>query len=253
MYQPREPINLCYDTFGAPAAMMRGLFEYLYRADGLTLVPHIPPGDHAAGAALPRPLRPQAAVPGHDGNGPVTSVLVNGEPWRAFDAKSVSLPYDQTPDEAVIRIGLGGAVPAPFVPRRSAAEPEPSLRLGDQALEPALFPAKSNRDVPALDARVERLLRFFRRLGAAGLAGRYEAAHARLAVDFRTELCRRFRLLAEGKLPRLPERSQHAADRLYLDTLGKLCEGLEKTVAAYEGASDAGRKRIHEAWTASAT
>ena len=37
----KEPINLCYDSFGPPAAMIRGLFEYLYRADGLTLLPHI--------------------------------------------------------------------------------------------------------------------------------------------------------------------------------------------------------------------
>ena len=44
VYQPNQPINLCYDTFGPAAAFMRGLFEYLYRADGLTLVPHVPPG-----------------------------------------------------------------------------------------------------------------------------------------------------------------------------------------------------------------
>src|SRR3972149_3880797 len=44
VYQPKEPVNLCYDSFGAPAAMIRGLFEYLYRADGLTLLPHVPPG-----------------------------------------------------------------------------------------------------------------------------------------------------------------------------------------------------------------
>jgi hypothetical protein len=42
--QPGEAVNLCYDSFGLPAAMMRGLFEYLYRADGLTLLPHIPTG-----------------------------------------------------------------------------------------------------------------------------------------------------------------------------------------------------------------
>jgi len=43
VYQPKQPINITYDAFGPPAALIRGLFEYLYRADGLTLVPHIPP------------------------------------------------------------------------------------------------------------------------------------------------------------------------------------------------------------------
>ena len=32
-YQPKEPINLCYDTLGPASALRRGLFEYLYRAD----------------------------------------------------------------------------------------------------------------------------------------------------------------------------------------------------------------------------
>ncbi len=43
VYQPNQPINLCYDTLGPSAAFMRGLFEYLYRLDGLALVPHMPP------------------------------------------------------------------------------------------------------------------------------------------------------------------------------------------------------------------
>ncbi len=41
-YQPGLPINCVYDNWGAPAAMIRGLFEYLYRADSLAIVPHIP-------------------------------------------------------------------------------------------------------------------------------------------------------------------------------------------------------------------
>ena len=44
VYQPKQPINITYDAFGPPAALICGLFEYLYHADGLTLVPHIPPG-----------------------------------------------------------------------------------------------------------------------------------------------------------------------------------------------------------------
>ena len=42
VYQPKLPINITYDAFGPPAAFIRGLFEYLYRADSLTLMPHIP-------------------------------------------------------------------------------------------------------------------------------------------------------------------------------------------------------------------
>ena len=44
VYQPKQPVNITYDAFGPPAALIRGLFEYLYRADGLSRAPHIPPG-----------------------------------------------------------------------------------------------------------------------------------------------------------------------------------------------------------------
>jgi hypothetical protein len=42
VYQPSEPINLTVDAFGAPAAFIRGLFEYLYLASSLVLIPHLP-------------------------------------------------------------------------------------------------------------------------------------------------------------------------------------------------------------------
>eukprot|EP00052_Salpingoeca_macrocollata_P027203 m.257348 g.257348 ORF g.257348 m.257348 type:complete len:740 (-) comp22707_c0_seq3:50-2269(-) len=42
VYQPAEDINLTIDAFGSAAAFLRGLFEYLYAADTLTLVPHLP-------------------------------------------------------------------------------------------------------------------------------------------------------------------------------------------------------------------
>jgi hypothetical protein len=39
VYQPNQPINLCYDTLGPAAAFMRGCLSTV-RADGLTLIPH---------------------------------------------------------------------------------------------------------------------------------------------------------------------------------------------------------------------
>jgi hypothetical protein len=44
VYQPNQPVNITYDAFAIPAAMVRGLFEYLYKSDRLILVPHIPAG-----------------------------------------------------------------------------------------------------------------------------------------------------------------------------------------------------------------
>lgn len=41
-YQPSELTNQVIDNYGNLAAMIRGQFEYLYTADTLTLIPHIP-------------------------------------------------------------------------------------------------------------------------------------------------------------------------------------------------------------------
>ena len=84
VYQPGEPINLCYDTLGAPAAMVRGLFEYLYRADALTLVPHIPPGITRLQQDFPVRFGRKQLYLATVGTGPVTAVTINGQPWTRF-------------------------------------------------------------------------------------------------------------------------------------------------------------------------
>ena len=455
VYQPGEAVNLCYDSFGLPAAMMRGLFEYLYRADGLTLLPHIPTGITRLEQHFPVRFGAKRLYLAVEGAGPVTAVWVNDKPWKAFDAASISLPYDETPAEAVIRIGLGGAKPAPFVPRKADAAPPPlppaddkrwvspetpvivpnelPVRIGadshagsrfvgdigrarifsralaageiaalaagkpgDLAKDPALvgdwaldnrkgdiFPSLAADGLPArivgkvevvdaptgkairlagggyleiahgpkvnftsactleawvcpkalppggariidktrvgtstgylidtypgnslrlisergalsFDARLApgqwahvaatvapdgrlalylngkavasekkdpagevaaaynqaaKMRRLYDRLSAAGLAGSYEAAHARLAVEMLAAYHRRLQLLADGTLKPLPPRSEIAADKSYLVTVARLCDGLAKTLDAYKGSDDPHKKTVYRLWS----
>lgn len=125
VYQPHQPINCVYDTYGVPAALIRGLFEYLYRADGLTLLPHIPPGITQMDQRFPIRFGAKRLVLSTIGSGPVTSVSVNGRPWKSFDARTISLPYDQTPDMARIQIGLGGAAIPALPPSGGEIESRP--------------------------------------------------------------------------------------------------------------------------------
>jgi hypothetical protein len=120
VYQPKEPINLCYDSFGPAAAMVRGLYEYLYGADALTLVPHVPPQITRLEQHFPIRFGTKRLYLASVGTGPVRSVSINGQPWSRFDEKSITLPYDQTPEEAVVQITLGDAKPVAFVPRKPA-------------------------------------------------------------------------------------------------------------------------------------
>jgi hypothetical protein len=453
VYQPGEPLNLTYDAFGAPAGLIRGLFEYLYTAEGLRLVPHIPEGIARLEQRFPIRFGTKRLYLAVAGRGPIQSVRVNEKAWPSFDADSVFLPYQSTPEQATIQIIRGGAGakafqapasehsllplpasgdwPRPAKPpvimanelalrigadsdggsrflgdiaracvfnralnpeeigRLSADDPAALLRdaalVGDWAFDKAAngtFPSASGKaptakavgtvtlvdspfgkalhlagdgylEVPtapilgltnggtwyalvrpgttkgrlidkcpvggatgytfdtypgnalrlitdsgavSADAklapgrwthlvgtvddagssalyvdgklmasakraaeemvlqklldRAARLRRFNQGMVAAGLGDAYEAAHARLAVNCLLAAHERTALLAAGKLTALPPRSQAAADKLYLSTVTKLCDGLEKLLNSWKDSGDSRKKQIYGLWMA---
>jgi hypothetical protein len=228
VYQPHEPINLCYDTFAPAAALIRGLFEYIYRSDGLTLIPHIPTGITELEQKFPIRFGTKKLYLSATGSGKITSVSVNGEAWKSFDAKSIFLPYDEIPDAAHIAMCLGDA---------EVKLPEP----GSQHREPG-----SGSGLPELDERGAKMRFIHNRLKEAGLDESYEAAHARLALDYISTVYERRKLQSDGKLPQLPEPSQTAADKCYVDTAIKLCDGLENVIQSYSESDDPEKKRIYQ-------
>jgi len=227
VYQPKEPINLCYDTFGPAAAMVRGLFEYLYRADGLTLVPHVPPGITRLDQRFPIRFGTKKLYISTLGGGSISAVWVNGEVWSRFDRTSVFLPYADTPDVAHVQIAFGDAVFDELGPYSGHDGGTPTVP-----------------DDPAL-ARVHS---FYMRLAESGLDDSYEAQHARLILDYAAVVSKRRKMLSKGAIKRLPEPSQSAADQSYADTVTKLREGLETVLQSYEGSTDPHKKRVHHLW-----
>ena len=240
VYQPNEPINLCYDSFGPAAALIRGLFEYLYSADGLTLLPHIPPGITLLEQRFAVGFGSKKLYLSTVGTGAITSVLVNGKPWKSFDAKSIFLSYDQTPDIAQIQVALGDAKLGKF----SIEEPE--------LPEPITVSSPSN-EVPEelilLGTRATELRRLYNQLAKAGLDDSYEAAHVKLAINCIATVHLRRKLLAEGKIQLLTEPSQSAADKSYVDTCIKLCDGLEKVLNSYADSVNQHRKQVYQIWS----
>jgi hypothetical protein len=238
VYQPNLPINLCYDTFGPAAAFMRGLFEYLYRADGLTLIPHIPAALEELQQLDPVRFGQKQLFLTTLGHGSVTAVKVNGRNWKRFDSASVFLPYDQTPAVAHVQILLGNAKPR--AGRASVpVSPNSPLVLETKAPGPELA---------ALDQRVGPLREFHRRLAAAGLGETPEAAHVQLALDCITTAHRRQHLLQTGEIKPLPDPAEAAADKSYLETAQKLCTGLDAVLKASETATAATPRKICAIW-----
>ena len=76
----------------------------------------------------------------------------------------------------------------------------------------------------------------------------YEAAHARLILDFAEVTAARRELLRADKMSRLPEPSQTAADKSYDETLTKLYDGLDAVLKSYERSPDAARMKMFQLW-----
>jgi hypothetical protein len=137
VYQPNQPINLCYDSFGPAAAFMRGLFEYLYRADGLTLVPHVPQSIRELRQLDFVNFGSKRLLLFTYGSGPLTSVRVNGRKWKQFDSTSVFLPFDRTPMLARVELGFG-RTKIPVSQRKVSASSTSPVR--PRANQPAQLP-----------------------------------------------------------------------------------------------------------------
>lgn len=240
VYQPNQPVNLTYDAFGPPAAFMRGLFEYLYRADGLTLVPHIPPTITELEQLDPVRFGAKRIFLAIAGSGPITGLTVNGRKWKTFDAQSVFLAHDRTPENARVEILLGSAKAAPR--RTTKASPVTASQ-----------PVLDHLEVfePALAVRVARVRGFCRQLEAKRLGGDYAAAHARLILDCAQAVMARDQLRRAGKLSPLPPATQVAADQSFIATVQKLCDGLELTLQSYQHGTQPNRRQIFGAWLAS--
>lgn len=220
VYQPDQPYNVTYDAFAIPAALIRGLFEYLYRADGLTLIPHIPEGIDEIQQLDPIRFGTKKLWLSARGSGSITAVEINGKSWKSFDQSSVFLPYDQLPDAVSITILFGNSradqsFVAPTLPRTA-------VTLGF---------LQSVRDTSAgfeeLKKRMIKQFEFYNKLSDSGMGDDYPAAHARLAFETFAAAFERRKLFAEGRIQPLPGPSQIAVDRLYLKTAGAICSGSE--------------------------
>ncbi len=267
VYQPGQPVNLTYDAFGPPAALIRGLFEYLYRADTLTLVPHVPPGITRLEQRFPVRFGAKRLYLATVGTGSITGVTVNGTAWRSFDRASVTLPYARIPDLAAIEVTLGDATPRGFAAPRPSHAPPPTpphddvwLGLEKANVAPPERDRQAAQQAAPAPARIQtglrtadRWQRFHRLLAENELGHSYEAAHARLVLEGWATAHRRLTMLAGRTLEPLADPvSQAAADRLYLDAAEKLSEGLARVLDAYAPATDPRKQRIARLWALSA-
>jgi len=234
--QPNEAINLCYDTLGPSAAMIRGLFEYIYSAESLVLVPHVPPTIEELHQKDPIRFGSKKIYLSTFGTGPITAVMVNGRSWSEFSGEKVTLPFEKTPEVAQVCIFMGK--------NATAVNEEPVLRSNDVFEGLGDLPD----DLKSLAEPVKKVQAFIERLSKQGLSESYPAAHAVLVLRSVRAILERRKLKSQKKLTILPEPSQTAADQSYVDTAMKLYAGLEKAMKSYGESDDPQRRTIFTIW-----
>lgn len=235
VYQPKQPINLCYDSFGPPAAMVRGLFEYIYKADRLILYPHIPPGITRLEQHFPIRFGEKNIYLATVGAGPITRVLVNGRDITSHTSREVSLTFDDVPDTGNIMIVLGQNQTQPAPVRTEANE---GVRLRYPVPDSSFFDHDS----------LEAVAAFYQLMVAAGLGHSYEAQHAALIMEAANALTEREEKLQKGQLNRLPQVSAAAADKVYGETVQKLITGLAKSLGPEGAAAGKDNQHIRSLW-----
>jgi hypothetical protein len=226
-YQPQLPINCTYDAFAPSAAMIRGLFEYLYKSDRVTLIPHIPPGIARLEQKDPIRFGNKRLYLSTVGRGHISAVTVNGETWTYFTPTEITLPFDKTPDRARIEIKLG----YDNVPPVSVATTKP---------------AEDDLEVSqSMERTLNEVRRFQKGMLKAGLGDRYETAHARLIEQAILTVARRNKMLADGKIKPLPDpKSAEAASKSYDDAVEKLNLGFQQVMDRYRKSADPTEQQI---------
>lgn len=252
-YQPNLPVNCVYDCWGVPGGFLRGLFEYIYTADGLRLYPHIPSGVTALQQKFPVYFGEKKIYISVNGSGSISAVKVNGKYMKDFTKKSVFLSLDATPGTVYVSIGLGGSLAKKITVNAASDSKINRAALSDNdywnidLLRDAADTASKATPDSVLNY-VKKMSLFYAALVKNKLQGTYEAQHAALILEMVKAINERIKLKEQKKLHLLPERSQIAADDLYIKTVKDLTKGLIYHLHQCKGSSDKEEQKMYSLW-----
>ena len=234
--QKRTGVTITIDNFAIPAATIRGLFDYEYRADRLVLRPRVPKS--ITEYVQKEPVRfgvKKIYVSCRNGGTKVKSVVVDGKPLNVDSPEAAVLPFDALSAAAKVEIVTEGgwsdetspsvAPPAPAVVKVTAA---PQKDLPDSLKKPqAVLKAMEKLLANEPNVEVERAF-----VGEA--LGAIEAWRMRTAIE--PEGC--FRPMTTEKRDTIVKFYERAAAQMYA--------GFAKRMSSYANSPDAGKKRLAE-------
>jgi hypothetical protein len=124
-------VAVMVDNFAIPAATVRGLFEYIYKADSFVLYPHIPQSVTSYIQKEPVWFGGKSIYLSiANGPGAIKSVKVNGKSVKVSSADHFSLSYADLPTKAEVEIIMEGAA-ASISPSSIVANPRAKADVVD--------------------------------------------------------------------------------------------------------------------------
>ena len=215
--------NNVFDCWGVPAGVIRGLFEYDYRSDGLRIRPHLPSG-------ITRYVQKKAVMFGGTkiyltvtGSGKVTSAKANGKGCRINVDGWINLKS----------LGEKPVVAVEII--RGKTEAQGAWKPGGK--RSLVFPnAPAVLDIPGtlqnkFHVDLRKLRRFYEEMVKANLDETYEGAMARVALSQMIARYERRNMRKAGTLPMpdiepIPPCDQDAVEDCYVANALQIAGGL---------------------------
>jgi hypothetical protein len=230
-------VTVSVDNFAIPAATIRGLFDYDYRADRLVLRPRVPPA--ITEYVQKEPIRfgdKRLTITCQNGGPNVSSVAVNGKPVKVDSPEAAVLIYEELPANAKVEITTGGGwsveLPLPATPPTPAAT---RIAASRQAALPV-----SLRKPYAVMKKMESFLTKEPEIAEQELAFVRETLAAIEAWRKRTAIA------PQGYFRPMTVQKRDLIVNFYENAAANMVNGFAKRMAAYAKSSDPRKKRLAE-------
>jgi hypothetical protein len=191
-FNGRFPFDIVYDCWGAPGGLLRGLFQYDYRADGMRIRPHLPPEITYYRQKWPVMFGDTEVYITVTGTGTVTSAMANGNECNLSEGW-IELKMDESSDQMTVEIIRGDAVP------RDTWKPDaaPALVMPE---DPSFWQAPDGADADERHVEMKKVYAFYQELVKAGSQDSYEAHQARASLELLLARHERMQMLQEKTL-----------------------------------------------------
>lgn len=231
-----EGVAIMVDNFAIPAATIRGLFDYEYRADRLILRPQVPGSITKYTQKEPVRFGEKSLYISCRNGGPIVkSVKVNGKKLKIATPDEIVLMYSELPEEAKIEIVTEGGWPF------DAATTE-------YPVIPSLVTENAQKsDLPdTLKTQFTILTKLDELLEKESVAG-FDLAFVKAAIEsFEAYRYRAGMEIGSGYFRPIDEQRKHAMVRSFAKAAIGMYLGVENRMKNYADKGDVRQKRIAE-------